>query len=107
MLFVVAVRVGLNSTTTMSEAGKEYGELVKELRENNFERFKAKTLPRLESSEEVENINENCFSFAVTTKSNGVIDIFPKANKLRIRRQNKWVKPIMPWLRKHILKCTN
>lgn len=62
----------------MSEAGKEYGEFVMELRENNYERFKAKTLPRLVSSEEVENIIEDCFSFAVTTKNNGVIDIFQR-----------------------------
>ena len=104
---MVAEWAGLISTTTMSETGKEYREFIQEFRQENYERFKADTLSRLESCEEVENITENCFSFAVTTKINGVIDIFPKANKLRIRRQNKWVKPIMPWLRKHILKCTN
>lgn len=92
----------------MSEAGKEFGEFVKELRENKYEFFKSEVLPKIIDSEEVENINEECFSFAVTTKNYGVIDIFPKANKIRIRRKNKWVKPILPWLRKYIIKkCTN
>lgn len=88
----------------MSDTGKEYGELIKELRESNYESFKANKVHLLEESEEVENICEGCCSFAVTTKNYGVIDIFPKANKLRIRRQNKWVKPIMPWLNKYIIK---
>lgn len=92
----------------MSGTGKEFGELVKELRENKYEHFKSKILPEITASEEVCNISEECFSFAVTTKNYGVIDIFPKANKLRIRRQNKWVKPILPWLHKYIIKkCTN
>nr|DAQ21888.1 MAG TPA: hypothetical protein [Caudoviricetes sp.] len=88
----------------MSEAGKEFGDFVKALRESKYEDFVANTLPALQDSEEVNNITEECFCFAVSTKNYGVIDIFPKSNKIRIRRQNKWVKPILPWLRKYIIK---
>ncbi len=88
----------------MSETGKEFGEIIKELRENKYEFFKTEVLPAIMNSGEVDNINEGCFSFAVSTKNYGVIDIFPKANKLRIRRQNKWIKPILPWLQKYIIK---
>lgn len=92
----------------MSEAGKELGEFVKELRESKYENFVLKVLPALRENKEVDNITEGCCSFSVSTKTYGVIDIFPKANKIRIRRQNKWIKPIMPWLNKYILKpCIN
>jgi len=33
----------------------------------------------------------------------GTVDIFPKANKLLIRKENKWVKNIYPWINKHLL----
>lgn len=90
----------------MSETGKEFGECVKELRQNNYECFKTDVLPLISDSKEVENISEDCFSFAVKTRNHGVIDIYPKANKIHIRKQNKWIKPILPWLRKNIVgKC--
>ena len=62
----------------MSEAGEEFGEFVKELRENKYEFFKSEVLPKIIDSEEVDNINEGCFSFAVTTKNYGVIESFQR-----------------------------
>lgn len=88
----------------MSEAGKEYGVFVKDLREQKYNRFVANILPQLKCSNEVVDIVEKDYSFCVVTRTNGAIDIYPKANKLFIRDTKKWVFPICNWLHKHILK---
>lgn len=32
----------------------------------------------------------------------GIVDYFPKANKLLIRKQNKWIKPGFTWIKTNL-----
>ena len=42
-------------------------------------------------------------NYTVNTNSRGIIDIYPKSKKLRIRSSNQWVTDYRPWIKKHLL----
>lgn len=70
--------------------------LTKALRENRSERFIEDWLPVFMRMYPVEaRLNG---SYSITTQKFGTIDYFPKANKVLIRKTNKWIKPGLKWL---------
>ena len=50
---------------------------------------------------------ENNHKFTIDTDAQeekfGVIDYFPKANKVLIRKDNKWIKPGLKWIITNLL----
>lgn len=84
---------------------KALGMYAKHLREKRFEKsdafiekIKAKGYP-------VEYI-EGSYKFSIDTdfekEKYGIIDFFPKVNKILIRKRNKWIKPGLDWLLKNL-----
>lgn len=43
-------------------------------------------------------------AFSIITQDYGIVDYFPKANNLLIRKLNKWRKPGLKWIIKNLLK---
>lgn len=82
---------------------KFLSEWKKSLREARLE----KSISYLEELEKQGAIisNDN-FKFTIDTQNSKyeVIDYFPKANKILIRKQNKWIQPGLAWLIKNLLK---
>ena len=74
---------------------KALGLYVKALRQERCEKFD-KYLPYLEKIYDVEERKNS--SFSIKTESFGIIDYFPKANKLLIRKDNQWIKPGLKWI---------
>ena len=79
---------------------KAFGIECKIIREVKNERFEDTWLPRLEDRITKQNIayNADMFRYTITTNSHGIIDFYPKANKVLIRKDNKWIKPGLKWL---------
>ena len=71
------------------------------LREERAENFDESYLGPLESKYDV-TLRSNG-SYTITTTVYGVIDFFPKANKLLIRKDNKWIKPGLKWIINNLL----
>ncbi len=80
---------------------KALGILNKILREKRDLKF-GKWLKRLESIYIVENLYIG--KYTIHTLEFGKLDYFPKANKLLIRNQNKWIKPGLQWVIKYLLE---
>jgi hypothetical protein len=74
---------------------KAFGILTKALRESRSEKFIDGWLKPLSMRYDV---IENNHKYTITTQKYGILDYFPKANKLLIRRDNKWVKPGLQWI---------
>jgi DNA-binding winged helix-turn-helix (wHTH) protein len=78
--------------------------LNKSLRENRLERFQDYIIPLQQKGYD---IVEDNFKYTIDTDSQsimyGIIDYFPKANKLLIRKQNRWIKPGLAWITKNLL----
>jgi len=76
----------------------------KVLRAERNERFEDKWLRELELKTEVTDRGNGSYSF---DSKYGIIDFFPKANKLLIRKKNKWVKPALRFIIKNIIQSEN
>ena len=76
------------------------GAANKIMREERKERFEEEWLPLLREKTAVEYyfIPNN---YTMKHNNFGIIDYYPKANKVLIRKQNKWVKPGLQWLIKN------
>lgn len=73
-----------------------FGIYAKAIREGRSEKFEEHYLPALKIKYPVESrING---SYTITTQDFGILDYFPKANKLLIREKNKWIKPGLKWI---------
>lgn len=81
----------------MAEIFRAQVEAVKEIREERAERF-ANWLPKLQDSDKVISITEDKYKFIINTNDYGIIDFFPKGNKVLIRNLNKWIKPGLQWI---------
>jgi hypothetical protein len=81
---------------------------TKALKEERKERFEERWLPLLmEKKVLLIKWTHPVFKYEITYITNGkqeTIDFFPKANKVLIRSQNKWIKPGLRWIVKNILK---
>jgi len=80
---------------------KAMGIYTKALREGRSERFEDKWLEKLEKKVTMISKTETKYTFSC---EQGIIDFFPKANKLLIRKRNKWVKPGLKYIITKILK---
>ena len=80
---------------------KAFGILCKALRESRSERFVDGSLKPLEMRYPV--VYRNNGSYSISTFKYSIIDYFPKANKLLIRNQNKWIKPGLQWIVKNLM----
>jgi len=81
---------------------KALGLYNKSLREGRMERFEQSFLPvLLKKGYEVAKDN---YKYTIDTYDEfGILDFFPKANKLLIRKDNSWKKPGLQWIIKNLL----
>jgi len=79
--------------------------LNKSLREHRLEKFQDYIISLQQKGYD---IVEDNFKYTIDTDTQhvqfGIIDYFPKANKLLIRKDNKWIKPGLTWIRNNLLK---
>lgn len=81
---------------------KAMGLYKKLQREKRNEYFVNNYLNRLEKVSSVSFDPHSCrYTF---TAAEGVLDYYPKADKLLIRSLNKWIIPGLPYIVKHIIK---
>lgn len=64
---------------------------TKALREDRAEKFAEDWWPKIKSVTNPIECNDDKYSFEMPDI--GRVDFYPKANKLLIRKKNKWVKP--------------
>lgn len=89
----------------MSETGKEYRQFIKQRREERYSKFVNTILPAIKSlGYEVVQRNDNGFEFIVSKKGFGWVIFYPKADRLLLCKQNKWLYNGFSWIYKHVLK---
>ncbi len=71
------------------------------LRETRWERFEDDWLARFQERFKVEK-RENG-SYSIDAGEHGVLDYYPRANKVLLRKKNKWIKPGLRWLVRNLL----
>jgi len=76
------------------------GKYTKVLRAERKEKFEETWLKKLQEQTKVTKRYNGSYTF---DSKYGVIDFFPKANKLLIRKQNKWKKPALKFIVSNIL----
>lgn len=100
------------STKLFREASEEENDLAslgkeaKAIRQVRVEKF-AKWHDELLASSDVISVTEfpNQGKFEIRTSTeHGIIDYFPKANKLLIRKNNDWKEKGLNWLKENIFK---
>lgn len=84
--------------TDLGESFRDIKEYQRNIREIKYTKFKNKTVVRLEKSDKVISITENIDKFIINTTNFGIIDVYPKANRLLIRNSNKWFSSATQWL---------
>lgn len=81
---------------------KALGYYTKSLREGRLENFQQVYLPLL--LKKGYEIAEDNHKYTIDTYDKyGILDFFPKANKLLIRKDNDWKKPGLQWIIKNLL----
>lgn len=80
---------------------KELKESIEKLRNNRLSNFESNWL--LDFAEKYNVYFRDNGSYSFETEKFGIIDYYPKANKILIRKGNKWIKPGLKWLIKNIL----
>lgn len=76
------------------------GKYTKALREERKEKFEDDWLSLLKKQTEV---TKQGYKYIFDSEY-GIIDYYPKANKLLIRKKNKWVKPALKFIVNKIIK---
>lgn len=78
--------------------------LNKSLREHRLEKFQDYIIPLQEKGYDVvEMVHKYTIDTDAQSVHFGIVDYFPKANKILIRKDNQWVKPGLNWIRKNLL----
>ncbi len=75
--------------------------MSKGLREERAEDFDELYLPKLEARYDV--MFRTNGSYSISSTPHGVLDFFPKANKMLVRKDNKWIKPGLKWIISNLL----
>ncbi len=78
---------------------KAMGIRKKAVRERNLERSE-ELIEQLRSKYSIVSNDPSKFTFS--TETYGTIDWFPKANRVLIRKDNKWIDFGRDWLKKHL-----
>jgi hypothetical protein len=68
------------------------------IREERLERFEEEWLEKITNSPKVTQYQMANGGYIFWFNDGNIIDFYPKANKLLIRRKNKWIKPALKWL---------
>jgi hypothetical protein len=79
---------------------KSFALLCKALREKRSEKFEEDWLEPLGLRYPITQRSNG--SYSITTQKYGIVDYFPKANKLLIRQDNNWKKPGLAWIIKNL-----
>ena len=86
---------------------KALGLMTGSLREGRLERFTETYLPQLLKMGFDIAQDDEMFRYTIDTemggKNFGIVDYYPKANNLCIRKTNKWVKPGLKWIVDNLL----
>lgn len=77
-----------------------FGKYTKALREKRKEGFEDNWLSLLENQTEV---TKKGYKYTFDSEY-GIIDYYPKANKLLIRKKNKWIKPALRFIVNKIIE---
>lgn len=77
----------------MSEAGKEIGEFIKDLRDSKEKYFNDNILPKIPKFH-----YDKSGTICIDT-DNGLVKLYPKADKVHLCKQNKWIKGVERWIR--------
>jgi hypothetical protein len=72
-----------------------FNERLKFLKKYRDDIFVDKMLPKLQSKYKV--VISDSSRYIIHT-DNGIIDYYSKANKILIRKENKWIKPGLQWI---------
>lgn len=79
------------------------GKMKKAIRQQRLERFED-YIPKLEAREiKVYEFDGAKHTLDTQTDEFGIVDFFPKANKVLIRKKNKWEEHGLKWLVKNLL----
>lgn len=68
------------------------------IREERMEIFEEEWLEKITNSAKVTKYQEANGGYIFWLNDGNIIDFYPKANNLLIRRKNKWIKPALKWL---------
>ena len=86
---------------------KALGLMKGSLREARLEKFTEEYLPQLLKKGYEIAINESDGRYSIDTnycgKIYGIVDYYPKANNLLIRKNNAWIKPGLKWIVEKLL----
>lgn len=84
---------------------KYMGIMKKAIREERNEEFYANWLSELYNSDKVISIKELPIQgkIEINTDEFGIVDFFPKANKVLRRNINKWVHPGLKWIKDNLI----
>ena len=74
---------------------------TKLIREERNERFEKEYLGKIKEKYIVTYDDNHKYTIC---SSKGMIDYFPKKNKLLIRKKNKWIKPALKWIINNLIK---
>lgn len=79
------------------------GQMKKAIRQERVEKAQP-WIENLKNNPEVISLEylEDLGKYIINTDKFGIIDYFPKANKILIRRQNKWITRGLNWIRNNI-----
>lgn len=77
---------------------KYLGLQKKVIREKRNLKFNEKWLEKIKNSPKVKEFQEKEYSYYLVLDNGYRIDFYPKANKLLIRNQNKWLYKALNWL---------
>jgi hypothetical protein len=80
---------------------KSYSIYLKSLREKRSEKFIDGWLKPLSIKYDVKEEN---YKYTITTQEYGIIDYFPKKNKLLIRKKNEWKEQGLKWIINNLFK---
>jgi len=87
---------------------KALGLMTGSLREGRLERFQENVLPELLKKGYDIAVDEKNVRYTMDTgacgRTFGIIDFYPKGNKVCIRKTNKWINPGLTWIIERLLK---
>jgi hypothetical protein len=87
---------------------KVLGLMTGALREGRLEKFEEDYLPKLKELGYEITHNEKTHHYLINTTNSkvnkGIIDFYPKANKVCIRKGNRWITKGLKWITENLLK---
>lgn len=82
----------------LGEYWKDIKDNSKKTRETKYLKFQKETVPKLQQRPGILLISQSLDKFIISTTNFGIIDVFPKANRLLIRNKNEWHSRATHWL---------